>query len=98
MIDLKTPVYYWSDYWHKWDEIIGWNPLNQYIVVREVGKEFCREHCTTMNKQHISLSVISRNDFDKYNKFIEKVIEESGKAWNTLMKNGIPKYIQRRWK
>jgi hypothetical protein len=95
---IKQPVYYWSSYWQKWDEIIGWNIEKDYIVVKEVGTEKNREHCTLLIKNNLSTAIVNRAEYGypplrPYKEFEERLKIESGKAWSILRDSGIPRWI-----
>jgi hypothetical protein len=96
MIKVKQPVYYWCSYWQKWDEILGYNPETNYIVVQEVGTDKIREHCTIIEKDNLSTVLINREDYFPHTKihfdgFKNQLKNESGKAWAILRDSGIPR-------
>lgn len=96
IIYLKQPVYYWCSYWLKWDEIIGWNPANNYIVVKGLEPYFAhsynqiRQHCTTINRFHLSTSLVDRDSYKYYEDFEKQVSTTSDAALRILHEAGVP--------
>jgi hypothetical protein len=95
---VSRPVYDWSSYWLKWDEIIGYNTETKCVIVKNVNpedifKQGMREHCTTLEKSCLSTSIISRNEYKRYDEFRNEVKKTSEEALNILLKTGVPKRL-----
>lgn len=87
----SQPIYYYSTYWQKWDEIVYYNKKTEYIGVQEVGTNKIREHCTTMEKNFLSTAIVDRNNFNSFQEFQDSLKQESNKAWIVWRDSGIPR-------
>jgi hypothetical protein len=89
----SQPIYYYSTYWQKWDEILYYNKKTECIAVQEIGTNKIREHCTDMEKDFLSTAIVNRNAFNSFDEFKNYLKPASNKAWIIWRDSGIPRRL-----